>query len=389
MPTICVTGLCLGGNKGGPAILSSITSQLKEHFDSLEVILISTSPDTDRPWQDYYQVDLAHEVRTREVGKWLSLYRRSDLILDMHGVNFVGPMDAKTAIWTIIQPLILRALGVPLVFFTQSYGPFVNILTKVAAAMALRFANLVFARETSSLELLSSIGLARKVKLFPDIAWLLPVSQLDEVHCDPAIKHFVSDPRPYVGVSLSTKILREELRRGLPPRYEQQMTEFVSWLLDRQHRVLLIPHTHNPNLPSDDDLGLALRVAEALPNNSRDYQVVRDDLPPADLKTLISGSCVFVGSRYHSLVAAFSTSVPTIAIGWTHKYKGLLRLFDMEQYVSMADKLKIEELKQTFNHLMSKRHEYSRIIKDKVPIHEKNARQSVDLVASLLTPRRK
>ena len=53
---------------------------------------------------------------------------------------------------------------------------------------------------------------------------------------------------------------------------------------------------------------------------------------PQELKGIISTFHLFVASRYHSLVASMSSCVPSIAIGWNHKYSGLFEEFGVEEY---------------------------------------------------------
>jgi polysaccharide pyruvyl transferase WcaK-like protein len=53
-------------------------------------------------------------------------------------------------------------------------------------------------------------------------------------------------------------------------------------------------------------------------------------------RALSQARCV-VGSRYHSLVAALSSGVPAIALGWAHKYETLLEDFGIGQLCLRAD----------------------------------------------------
>lgn len=395
MTTVHITGLCLGGNKGGPAILSSLIALLKLHIDPLKVVVESASLERDLPWQDHYGVNLVPRPKLTGKAKSpdylrqrLSIYRGADLVIDMHGVKFAGPKRISTNLVAASTVLLPRLRGIPTVSFTQTYGPFVDLATRVAARITLGSANLLFAREPESVSILESIGLGEKCQLFPDVAMVLPPANFDKLRCPAEVKTFVSDSEPYVGISLSTKVIREEKRQGIAPHYDSLMTEFVRWLLDQNYRVLLIPHTHQAHKPSDNDLGLALQVFENLSIGSEPCLVVQDDLPPDELKTLISRSHVFVGSRYHSLVAALSTGVPSLSVGWSHKYDGLLSLFGMKQFSMWANRVTLNEIQRAFEDLVSHRDKYSSMIRAKLPDVKKQAEKSVEQVALLASKTR-
>ena len=55
----------------------------------------------------------------------------------------------------------------------------------------------------------------------------------------------------------------------------------------------------------------------------------------------------------HSNIAALSTSVPCLAISYSYKYQGIMKLFEMEDYVIKFKKLTGEVLQEKFNHLQN------------------------------------
>jgi len=59
-----------------------------------------------------------------------------------------------------------------------------------------------------------------------------------------------------------------------------------------------------------------------------------------EIKNCIKYSYVPVTARFHGLVSALSTGTPVMAVGWSHKYKELLRDFDAEHLVFNKDKEK-------------------------------------------------
>lgn len=47
----------------------------------------------------------------------------------------------------------------------------------------------------------------------------------------------------------------------------------------------------------------------------------------------LSSTGVAIAARHHTLFAALSLGIPSLAIGWHHKYEGLLSLVEQEHFV--------------------------------------------------------
>jgi len=39
-----------------------------------------------------------------------------------------------------------------------------------------------------------------------------------------------------------------------------------------------------------------------------------------------------IAARYHSVISSLSSCVPVLALSWHHKYKEVLKMFDLEKY---------------------------------------------------------
>ena len=74
----------------------------------------------------------------------------------------------------------------------------------------------------------------------------------------------------------------------------------------------------------------------------------RGDYNCNELKYIISKCSILVAARTHASIAAYSTCVPTLVIGYSVKSKGIAKdLFgDYRNYVISKDELTSEELKK-------------------------------------------
>ncbi len=112
-------------------------------------------------------------------------------------------------------------------------------------------------------------------------------------------------------------------------KYRSYLLQIIKELLRHDIRVHVIVHD-----TSGDDLKLAKYICDKA---SSPLVTLTQNENPFKLKQLIAGSFIVVGSRYHSLVAAFSKHVPSLAIGWSHKYDMLFRDFGFEKFIISPD----------------------------------------------------
>ena len=56
---------------------------------------------------------------------------------------------------------------------------------------------------------------------------------------------------------------------------------------------------------------------------------VRDYCSAEQVRSAVSCLDLLIGSRFHTLVFALSAGVPLVALGWAHKYQGLLEQFGL------------------------------------------------------------
>ncbi len=91
------------------------------------------------------------------------------------------------------------------------------------------------------------------------------------------------------------------------------------------------------------------------------------------LKWLISKCRFFVGARTHATIAAYSTYVPTLVVGYSVKSRGIaIDLFGTEEnYVLPVQKLKTEEeLKNKFNWIINHEIEIQDELREVIPVYK-------------------
>ena len=84
------------------------------------------------------------------------------------------------------------------------------------------------------------------------------------------------------------------------------------------------------------------------------------DVNTAGIRRIIQQADVLVTSRYHAMIAGLCLSVPTLVIGWSHKYRETMAYFGLAEYaldfsrddvhiaISIIDMLNKKQLAQNF-----------------------------------------
>lgn len=190
----------------------------------------------------------------------------------------------------------------------------------------LRGYDLIVARESVTYGALKKIN--PNAVLYPDPAFTLPVGK--------GIFPDIADNMPYIGINISPMIQGKEKVPGITSRNYQSLIENI--LHETDHSILLIPHvvwSHN------DDRKPLTELYDKYKSTGRVYMV--QDQNCTQLKSIISHCEVFVGARTHATIAAYSTCVPTLVVGYSVKARGIAKdLFGTdENYV-----LPVQELKE-------------------------------------------
>lgn len=159
-------------------------------------------------------------------------------------------------------------------------------------------------------------------------------------------------PGNTVGINISPLVL------GKQPREDSLMYrnvhELIGFILEQTDMpVCLIPHVYDPETGSED-ICVLRQLYRPYQENPR-VMLVEEALSCTRLKYIISQCRFFVGARTHSVIAAYSTGVPALAISYSVKSIGIARdlLGDGERYA--VEWKKIGEsgvLRQRFRDLM-------------------------------------
>lgn len=177
----------------------------------------------------------------------------------------------------------------------------------------------VITRESLSYNALLEKNLTN-VELIPDVAF-----QLDPIYLD-LPKGF--EENNTVGLNVSPLIFKYADKADLILKNYQTIISYI--LNETNMSVALIPHVVEKG---NDDRDILKKLKQMFKNDDR--VVLIEDHNAQELKGFIARCRFFIGARTHATIAAYSTCVPTLVLGYSIKAKGIAKdLFnDIDHFV--------------------------------------------------------
>ena len=229
-----------------------------------------------------------------------------------------------------------RKSGLKTVLWGCSIEP--EVIRNKKVAEDLRGYHLIVARESITYNALKDVGI--DAILAPDPAFFMKPLKWD------MDERFIRSE--VVGINVSPMILSHEKCTGMA--YEN-FKNLIHYILDEtEFYVALIPHVV---WKENDDRAVLYRLYEEFSCDKR--LIMIEDHTAPELKYIISKCRFFVGARTHATIAAYSSAVPTLAVGYSVKARGIaVDLFGtQENYVVPVQSLESDgQLTESFKWLM-------------------------------------
>ncbi|MCR5672069.1 MAG: polysaccharide pyruvyl transferase family protein [Butyrivibrio sp.] len=231
-------------------------------------------------------------------------FSQKPLAISIGGDNYCYPEMVEDL---ILAHNVFRKKGYETVLWGCSIEP--DSLKNRALLQDLMAFDRIYARESITYNALLNSGIsADKLILRRDPAFMLETKEVN--YCE-GFK-----PGQTVGINLSPMVLGKAKN---PELVKESYRKFIRYILDNtEENIAFIPHVV---WKSNDDR----QPLEALYGEFKDTgrAVMIEDAPAEELKGYISKCSFFVGARTHSTIAAYSSGVPTLVIGYSVKSRGI------------------------------------------------------------------
>ncbi len=257
---------------------------------------------------------------------------------------------------------LAQALGKPVYFFPQSFGPFLSSAARRAVLRLLSHPRTarVFVRETLSYEWLHALVPAcvrDRMELCPDMAFRLEPS--DSKADDPALA-LLSRPRLVLTVrdwdfpEAGTPREREALKSRYLRAVGNAALRFVS---RRGGSVVVVPHTRGPGDFEDDRIvsgRLWALLKDALPEARRRRVEFPGETPPTRFPALYASADVVLATRTHSAIFALLSGTAAVSIHYQPKGPGIMSMLGLEEYSFLISDLDASALAEAMESVLGR-----------------------------------
>jgi colanic acid/amylovoran biosynthesis protein len=373
-------------NRGCEAIVRSSTNLIKNRLQGARVYLASGKPDTDKvinnldevfdassvslkkytkEWfvssiQAKFLKDESYALRAME-GKTIERIKDVDVCLSIGGDNYC--YGEQPALYEIDKTV--KKKGKKLVLWGCSIGEEDMSEQKLRD---LQNFDLILARETLTYNMLENKGL-KNIKLCADPAFTMEMEELD-----------------------------------LPKGWQENNTIGINfsplvWKRNRESYAALSELINHILITTDMTIALTPHV---IVNGNNDYEVLYDffklykhtgrviilpdNLNAIQYKGYIARMRFFIGARTHATIAAYSTYVPTMVLGYSIKSRGIAKdLFGEEKLVlSINEVSEPAKLKMKFEEMVREEKEIKQKLQAAVPKIKQMSYKAVEYLNELV-----
>ena len=225
--------------------------------------------------------------------------------------------------------------------------------------------DLIIARESITYNILLKNGINKNTVLYPDSAFTLKAEGNFKIKPDT------------IGINISDLICKKSENN-----FPEIVEKFIRFLLKNTDKnILLIPHVTRGE---ENDYSVLSEIKNKI--SSDKVELVGKDLNASQYKKIISQCEMFIGARTHATIAAYSTCVPTLVIGYSVKSRGIATdIFSTDEgLVIPIEKIKAEEdLINSYRSFLQKKDKYKNRLDSFMPSYIDSAMRITDTLKTI------
>ena len=261
--------------------------------------------------------------------------RESDLLFNVGGGYFTS-LNRLELYSKCFMYLIYRTFRKPIIMSGMMIGPFNNWFDKWLARFALNRVNVITLRDKSSLPVLERIGITKPIIMATaDDAILLPCASRREV-ATILSNEGVNLDRTLIGINVFSRGLAYDL--NVPHTRMRKALSLLAKALDcliskHNAEIVFIPTSYHAEA---DDRMAAVSLKKLMIHNDK-LHVIKDEYDEQTIKGIIRQMDLVIGYRYHFIIFAATSLVPSIGIYvdsyYERKLNDIFNIIGLGEYV--------------------------------------------------------
>jgi polysaccharide pyruvyl transferase WcaK-like protein len=302
----------------------------------------------------------------------------SSVVVDLSGIAFSDNRGLPLLAYNLACCLPAILFGKKVAKLSQAFGPFRRKLNGWCASWVLQRCHVLVARGKQSGDHLATLGI-EDYSVLPDTAFSMRVNSEAYSEAD-RIFALAGMDRPRVVLSPSEVVARYCEKRDID--YHAEVAGFISDVVSRGYSVGLLPHSTVKTGRKNNDLMVCRAILAHLSPETR-IAYHSEDYDARTLRAIIGKADFFVGSRFHSMISALSSGVPPLVIGWGHKYREVMEMFGLENWVLDWKAVSRQKLSEFFSLLEMEATEVRSHIQHNLPRVLNESKKNFALVKQL------
>jgi len=331
------------------------------------------------------RMHLPDQWRYRETLRWV---KGTDCLISIGGDTFnlpAKPYPDKPVLPQVEFAERVTALGESFVLWGASAGPFEEWPAAAEKFVhLLRNVTLVTSREPLTLKYLQSLGLADRVVLVADPAFLLVAKQVGD---DVALP---DNGRPTLAVNLSPLSARHTAGMARVKDVQRHQAVILANIIAALDvNILLVPHVICPENLRDDDYSYLADIKMLLGKAPRQYVAL---LPPTLGAMRTKGALArcdgLIAARMHCGIAGVSSGVPTLFLSYSRKAMGMAQyVYGHHQWVLPLPEFTKQSAIAKVDDLLRNRAEIQQHLRGSLPRFQRDAMQAGQVLREVLSAR--
>ena len=316
----------------------------------------------------------------------LKAYFENDILVDASGISFTDDRTFANVLINALWFLPAVISGIPSVKVSQSLGPFTKWYVKLFSNLTLKHVDYIVCRGKQSYDYTTAYLQKENIYNLPDTAFCLRPE--NDENTAALLNSLKIQKAAYIVVGPSF-VMRDFLGEGV---YTRIVADTLNQLSTKTAiPFVFVPHSwnHSKKLGVDsvnDDYSVCCDIIRQLNPDVR-YSIVDHEMSARECKSVIGNAYMAIGSRYHFLIAALSSGVPAMALGWSHKYRELFREFQSEEYVLEYQDMTQEKVVQLAQKLLCNRDVLYTKINELLPDVKKRSAKNEKLIIKCMKER--